>query len=99
MLSKMPLPARISVMFDFCYLQQHEHPYVSAMIGNGSTHYDHDSDGTHSQVAGCSVSVGASYAAIGTRLKNQSHFEQIDGTLRYFQKLSSDSVSSLDCYF
>ncbi|XP_015748797.1 PREDICTED: VIP36-like protein [Acropora digitifera] len=33
---------------------QHEHPYVSAMIGNGSTHYDHDSDGTHSQVAGCS---------------------------------------------
>jgi len=34
---------------------QHEHPYVSAMIGNGSTHYDHDSDGTHSQVAGCSA--------------------------------------------
>lgn len=34
---------------------QHEHPYVSAMIGNGSVHYDHDSDGTHSQVEGCSA--------------------------------------------
>ncbi|KAJ7385582.1 Vesicular integral-membrane protein VIP36 [Desmophyllum pertusum] len=35
---------------------QHEHPYISAMIGNGSVHYDHDSDGTHSQVDGCSAS-------------------------------------------
>ena len=35
---------------------KHEHPYISAMIGNGSVHYDHDQDGTLSQVAGCSVS-------------------------------------------
>jgi len=35
---------------------QHEHPYISAMVGNGSVHYDHDSDGTHSQVSGCSAS-------------------------------------------
>ncbi|XP_020627093.1 vesicular integral-membrane protein VIP36-like [Orbicella faveolata] len=34
---------------------QHEHPYISAMIGNGSVHYDHDRDGTLSQVAGCSA--------------------------------------------
>ena len=27
------------------------------MIGNGTLHYDHDRDGTLSQVAGCSVSV------------------------------------------
>ncbi|KAK3704835.1 hypothetical protein QZH41_016150 [Actinostola sp. cb2023] len=33
----------------------HEHPYISAMIGNGSNIYDHDRDGTHSQVAGCSA--------------------------------------------
>jgi mannose-binding lectin 2 len=33
----------------------HEHPYISAMINNGSMHYDHDRDGTHSQVAGCTV--------------------------------------------
>jgi mannose-binding lectin 2 len=33
----------------------HEHPYISAMINNGTLHYDHDRDGTHSQIAGCSV--------------------------------------------
>ena len=27
------------------------------MVSNGSTHYDHDRDGTHSQVAGCHVSI------------------------------------------
>ncbi|KOB78139.1 Vesicular mannose-binding lectin-like protein [Operophtera brumata] len=31
----------------------HQHPYISAMISNGSLHYDHDRDGTHTQVAGC----------------------------------------------
>ncbi|CAH3158123.1 unnamed protein product [Pocillopora meandrina] len=35
---------------------QHDHPYISVMVGNGSLHYDHDRDGTHSQVAGCSQS-------------------------------------------
>ena len=35
---------------------QHDHPYISAMVNNGSVHYDHDRDGTHSQMAGCSVS-------------------------------------------
>ena len=34
---------------------QHEHPFISAMVNNGSIHYDHDRDGTHSQVAGCHV--------------------------------------------
>ena len=27
------------------------------MVSNGSTHYDHDRDGTHSEVAGCHVSI------------------------------------------
>ncbi|ODM91459.1 VIP36-like protein [Orchesella cincta] len=31
----------------------HQHPYVSAMINNGTMHYDHDRDGTHTQIAGC----------------------------------------------
>ncbi|CAL8140502.1 unnamed protein product [Orchesella dallaii] len=31
----------------------HQHPYVSAMINNGTMHYDHDRDGTHTQLAGC----------------------------------------------
>ena len=32
---------------------QHEHPYISAMVNNGSLHYDHDRDGTHTSLAGC----------------------------------------------
>lgn len=31
----------------------HGHPYVSAMINNGTLQYDHDRDGTHTEVAGC----------------------------------------------
>jgi len=31
----------------------HGHPYISAMINNGSLHYDHDKDGTHTEMAGC----------------------------------------------
>ncbi|CDW53900.1 protein RRP5 [Trichuris trichiura] len=30
----------------------HAHPYVSAMVNNGSLHYDHDRDGTHTQLGG-----------------------------------------------
>ncbi|KAK6633074.1 hypothetical protein RUM43_012817 [Polyplax serrata] len=32
---------------------QHQHPYISGMVNNGSLHYDHDRDGTHTQIAGC----------------------------------------------
>ncbi|ESO82839.1 hypothetical protein LOTGIDRAFT_203299 [Lottia gigantea] len=31
----------------------HQHPYISAMVNNGSLAYDHDDDGTHTQLAGC----------------------------------------------
>jgi mannose-binding lectin 2 len=31
----------------------HPHPYVSAVIFNGTQPYDHDRDGTHSEIAGC----------------------------------------------
>ena len=31
----------------------HGHPYISAMINNGSMKYDHDRDGTHTEIAGC----------------------------------------------
>lgn len=33
----------------------HQHPYISAMINNGTLAYDHDRDGTHTELAGCSV--------------------------------------------
>ena len=32
---------------------QHGHPYVSSMVNNGTLHYDHDRDGTHTELAGC----------------------------------------------
>ncbi|XP_072029842.1 vesicular integral-membrane protein VIP36-like isoform X2 [Amphiura filiformis] len=31
----------------------HAHPYISAQINNGTLHYDHDRDGTHTELAGC----------------------------------------------
>lgn len=31
----------------------HGHPYVSAMVNNGSLSYDHDRDGTHTELDGC----------------------------------------------
>ncbi|KRZ18151.1 VIP36-like protein, partial [Trichinella zimbabwensis] len=30
----------------------HAHPYISAMVNNGSLRYDHDRDGTHTQLGG-----------------------------------------------
>lgn len=33
----------------------HQHPYLSGMINNGSLSYDHDRDGTHTMVGGCEV--------------------------------------------
>lgn len=37
----------------FSLLLQHGHPYISAMVNNGSLSYDHDRDGTHTELAGC----------------------------------------------
>ncbi|CRK88215.1 CLUMA_CG001996, isoform A [Clunio marinus] len=31
----------------------HQHPFISAMVNNGTLSYDHDRDGTHTQIAGC----------------------------------------------
>ena len=33
----------------------HNHPYLSAMVNNGSVSYDHDRDGTHTMLGGCEV--------------------------------------------
>jgi len=40
-------------IFVFHMLLQHGHPYISAMVNNGSFHYDHDRDGTHTALDGC----------------------------------------------
>jgi mannose-binding lectin 2 len=31
----------------------HGHPYISAMVNNGTLRYDHDRDGTHTELDGC----------------------------------------------
>ena len=33
----------------------HQHPYLSVMVNNGSISYDHDRDGTHTMLGGCEV--------------------------------------------
>ncbi|KAG9510689.1 VIP36-like protein [Fragariocoptes setiger] len=47
----------MGIFFDTYANQQgvhsHGHPYISGMINNGTMHYDHDMDGTHSELAGC----------------------------------------------
>ncbi|VDM42339.1 unnamed protein product [Toxocara canis] len=39
----------------------HGHPYISAMVNNGSLHYDHDKDGTHTQLGGEHVGCEAKF--------------------------------------
>ena len=34
---------------------KHQHPYLSAMINNGSLQYDHDKDGSLTMIGGCEV--------------------------------------------
>lgn len=52
-------PHNVSVFFLLVYMMiytkclKHQHPYISAMVNNGTLHYDHDRDGTHTQLAGC----------------------------------------------
>ena len=40
---------------NYLFIFQHNHPYLAAMINNGSAHYDHDRDGTHTMIGGCEV--------------------------------------------
>lgn len=69
--------ASLSHCFLLTYLLQHEHPYISAMIGNGSVHYDHDRDGTLSQVAGCSVSIYLCYLFDSMKVSKSNDFQYL----------------------
>lgn len=35
----------------------HGHPYISSMVNNGTLHYDHDLDGTHTSLSGCEANM------------------------------------------
>eukprot|EP00057_Strongylocentrotus_purpuratus_P013910 XP_011668384.1 PREDICTED: VIP36-like protein [Strongylocentrotus purpuratus] len=51
----------------------HAHPYISAQINNGTQHYDHDRDGTHTELAGCHAP-----------FRNKDHNTHV--AIRYFMK-------------
>uniref|UniRef100_A0A1I7YI54 L-type lectin-like domain-containing protein n=2 Tax=Steinernema glaseri TaxID=37863 RepID=A0A1I7YI54_9BILA len=48
----------------------HGHPFISAMVANGSSHYDHDRDGTHTQLGGEGTGCEAKF-------RNKDHETQI----------------------
>ncbi|XP_041476999.1 vesicular integral-membrane protein VIP36-like [Lytechinus variegatus] len=50
----------------------HAHPYISAQINNGTLHYDHDRDGTHTELDGCHAP-----------FRNKDHNTHV--AIRYFQ--------------
>ncbi|XP_060587633.1 vesicular integral-membrane protein VIP36-like isoform X2 [Ruditapes philippinarum] len=70
----------------------HQHPYISSMVNNGSMHYDHDLDGTHTELAGCTSlfrnSDHDTYLAIryeGTTLKVSMDVDGKDGWTECFK--------------
>uniref|UniRef100_A0A914ZL46 L-type lectin-like domain-containing protein n=1 Tax=Parascaris univalens TaxID=6257 RepID=A0A914ZL46_PARUN len=68
----------------------HGHPYISAMVNNGSLHYDHDKDGTHTQLGGEHVGCEAKF-------RNKEHETQIlvryvGDTLSVFTDISGAGV-------
>ncbi|MCL4133852.1 UNVERIFIED_CONTAM: hypothetical protein GTU68_002407 [Idotea baltica] len=58
----------------------HVHPYLSAMINNGTLHYDHDRDGTHTQLAGC-----------GAKFRNLDHDTYL--SVKYYKDILTVSTS------
>ncbi|KAL3092372.1 hypothetical protein niasHS_007581 [Heterodera schachtii] len=68
---------------------QHSHPYISAMVSNGSLHYDHDVDGTHTQL-------GGEHTGCEAKIRNKDHDTQVlvryvADTLSVFTDITGDS--------
>lgn len=61
----------------------HSHPYISAMVSNGSLHYDHDSDGTH-------TALGNEHTGCEAKFRNKEYDTQI--LIRYVGDILSVSV-------
>uniref|UniRef100_A0A183C4B6 L-type lectin-like domain-containing protein n=1 Tax=Globodera pallida TaxID=36090 RepID=A0A183C4B6_GLOPA len=49
---------------------QHAHPYISAMVSNGTLQYDHDADGTHTQL-------GGEHTGCEAKFRNKEHDTQV----------------------
>lgn len=59
----------------------HQHPYISAMVNNGTLSYDHDRDGTHTQLAGCEAKFRK--AEFDTQLKIRYENDVLSGKFKY----------------
>ncbi|XP_029644743.1 vesicular integral-membrane protein VIP36 isoform X1 [Octopus sinensis] len=64
----------------------HAHPYISAMVNNGSLSYDHDADGTHTELSGCEA-----------QFRNKDHdthisIRYIDGILFVYIDIDNKNV-------
>uniref|UniRef100_A0A7E4UQN5 L-type lectin-like domain-containing protein n=1 Tax=Panagrellus redivivus TaxID=6233 RepID=A0A7E4UQN5_PANRE len=79
---------------------KHGHPYISAMVSNGSVGYDHDRDGTHTQLGGEHTGCEAKFRNkdfdtqvliryVGDRL---SIFKDVDGEGTWKNCMSVDGV-------
>ncbi|KNC79014.1 hypothetical protein, variant [Sphaeroforma arctica JP610] len=56
----------------------HAHPYISAMMNDGSKSYDHDADGTHTEMAGCQANFRAKKHPTRARLSYLDHTLSLD---------------------
>uniref|UniRef100_A0A914WKD5 L-type lectin-like domain-containing protein n=1 Tax=Plectus sambesii TaxID=2011161 RepID=A0A914WKD5_9BILA len=65
----------------------HGHPYISAMVSNGSAHYDHDRDGTHTQL-------GGEHTGCESKFRNKDYETQI--LIRYVGDVISMTVEEVD---
>ncbi|KAF7629283.1 L-type lectin-like domain-containing protein [Meloidogyne graminicola] len=68
----------------------HSHPYISAMISNGTLHYDHDKDGTHTQL-------GGEESGCEARFRNKEHYtliliRYVGDTLSIFTDISNEGI-------
>lgn len=81
----------------------HGHPYVSAMINNGSLHYDHDRDGTHTELSGCEAKIRSNpyetHVAIRYENKKLSVSTDVDGKNGWKPCFTVDGVRLPTGYF
>lgn len=90
----------LSVFFD-TYANQngahnHGHPYVSGMVNNGSQSYDHDRDGTHTELDGCESSfrmvAAETFAAIRYQKNKLMVSMIINGKPEWISCFSSENI-------
>ena len=81
----------------------HGHPYISAMVNNGTLKYDHDRDGTHTELAGCEAhfrgATSETYVAVRYEKNKLTVSTDIDGSNSWKQCFSADGVRLPTGYF